>query len=118
MFLGEDFSFINGIGLVVLICGVGVFNLNKYRKHVSSLETGAVRTPRASLGELHRRTSSDALELLEHGAKSHQEANGPMGNRPAGAIAMSAIRESSLKVQSTSISGPASHRRDVPVPNV
>jgi hypothetical protein len=35
MFLGEDFSFINGIGLVVLVAGVALFNYTKYHRLIS-----------------------------------------------------------------------------------
>ncbi|KAK9828533.1 hypothetical protein WJX72_000627 [[Myrmecia] bisecta] len=34
VFLGEDFSFINGVGLLILISGVVLFNYTKYRKMV------------------------------------------------------------------------------------
>jgi hypothetical protein len=43
VFLGEDFSFINGVGLVVLICGVALFNYTKYQRIVSG--EAAVMTP-------------------------------------------------------------------------
>jgi hypothetical protein len=43
VFLGEDFSFINGVGLVVLICGVALFNYTKYQRIVSG--EAAVITP-------------------------------------------------------------------------
>lgn len=35
IFLGEDFSFINGIGLVVLVAGVALFNYTKYQRLIS-----------------------------------------------------------------------------------
>ncbi|KAK9813893.1 hypothetical protein WJX73_003560 [Symbiochloris irregularis] len=132
-FLGEDFFFINGVGLVVLIAGVAVFNWTKYRKAAGAME-GAARTPRASIGGLadlpphhHRRTSSDALEALEHGGHEHENGNGsssPMGSGPVrppvspGSIALTAVsgRDSVLKQSASGISGPASHRRDVLVP--
>lgn len=112
MFLGEDFSFINGIGLVVLICGVAVFNLTKYHKHIAAVAEGSVRTPRASAIDHHRRTSSDAMELLEAG-REHAGKPGALvsPSAPAG------LRDPSLLLLPTaSISGPASHRRDLPPP--
>lgn len=32
IFLGDDFGFVNAIGLVVLIFGAGLFNYSKYQK--------------------------------------------------------------------------------------
>jgi hypothetical protein len=40
-FLGESFSFINGVGLVVLIMGVALFNYNKYQKILSGQAPGS-----------------------------------------------------------------------------
>lgn len=44
-FLGESFSFINGVGLVVLICGVALFNWFKYQKIVSGQAKGGKPAP-------------------------------------------------------------------------
>lgn len=41
IFLGESFSITNGVGLFVLICGVALFNVNKYRKMLSGQAKGA-----------------------------------------------------------------------------
>ena len=41
IFLGESFSVTNGVGLFVLICGVVLFNVNKYRKMLSGQAKGA-----------------------------------------------------------------------------
>lgn len=35
VFLDEDFSYINGIGLIVLIAGVALFNFTKYQRLIS-----------------------------------------------------------------------------------
>lgn len=35
VFLDEDFSYINGIGLIVLIAGVALFNYTKYQRLIS-----------------------------------------------------------------------------------
>jgi hypothetical protein len=40
-FLGESFSATNGVGLVVLIGGVALFNWNKYQKMLSGQAKGA-----------------------------------------------------------------------------
>lgn len=32
LFLGERFTLVNALGLLILICGVGLFNFIKYRK--------------------------------------------------------------------------------------
>jgi hypothetical protein len=34
IFLGDDFGFINAVGLVVLVFGAGLFNFSKYQKMV------------------------------------------------------------------------------------
>lgn len=82
-FLGEDFYFINGIGLVVLVAGVAVFNWTKYRKHLVTVSERGSRTPRgSSYADGHRRTSSDALEAFAeeggfHGVSDLREDRGP-----------------------------------------
>ncbi len=45
IFLGESFSFINGVGLVVLIMGVALFNYNKYQKILSGQAAPSGRKP-------------------------------------------------------------------------
>ena len=110
-FLGEDFSFINGIGLVVLIAGVAVFNISKYQKIKAAAREGGTRTPRASgLEHAHRRTSSEAREAF--GDDYMVDKGGP----PVSPLATS--RESTVKLQAANISGPASHRRDLANPPV
>lgn len=114
-FLGEDFYFINGIGLVVLVAGVAVFNWTKYRKHLVTVSERGSRTPRgSSYADGHRRTSSDALEAFAeeggfHGVSDLREDRGPP---------VSPLTQSTIRLQAANISGPASHRRDLPGPAV
>ena len=110
-FLGEDFSFVNGIGLVVLVAGVAVFNVTKYSKHVASMNERGSRTPKGITE--HRRTSSDALESFDHLRGGDYGAEKGLPVSP-----LTAARESSIKLQAASISGPASHRRDLTTPPV
>ena len=44
-FLGESFSFINGVGLVVLIMGVALFNYSKYQKILTGQAAPGSRKP-------------------------------------------------------------------------
>jgi len=44
IFLGDDFGFINAVGLVVLVFGAGLFNYSKYQKMVEK-DKSLTRTP-------------------------------------------------------------------------
>ncbi len=50
-FLGESFSFINGVGLVVLIMGVALFNYNKYQKILTGKAPGGRKPAPAAAKE-------------------------------------------------------------------
>ena len=61
LFLGEQFSEVNAVGLCVLILGVVLFNVTKYRKMKRpTLERTSAKSPShtLSLGEMKRSAST------------------------------------------------------------
>lgn len=60
-FLGESFSAINGVGLVVLIGGVALFNWTKYQKMLSGQAKGARRSP---LSPMHLQSHSCGISQM------------------------------------------------------
>ena len=44
IFMGDDFGFVNAVGLVVLVFGAGLFNYSKYQKMVEK-DKMLTRTP-------------------------------------------------------------------------
>ncbi|KAK9915304.1 hypothetical protein WJX75_007302 [Coccomyxa subellipsoidea] len=101
-FLGESFSFINGVGLVVLIMGVALFNYNKYQKILSGQAPGSRKPasvpakdslddvesarlvnggPRLPVGASPRASPraglSASLELSSHRSLQHPGGNAP-----------------------------------------
>jgi hypothetical protein len=82
-FLGESFSFVNGVGLAVLICGVALFNWFKYQKIVSGEAKGSKAVPDKVHGSAGKGSADDEeTGRLVGGARlsvgAHRNLSGPL----------------------------------------